>query len=153
MQFSLSVPVLLRNTEFHKSHQPLTNRRLRIQDWQPVVEKVETHLGGWRGRLLSRGGRLVLVKAVLSAILTYFMSAFRMPAGVRWCLEGVMRSFFWRGTDSARGCHCCLELGVPAICQWWTRHTPLSVCQFCPAKQMGSPSDAAFRRLDIPLAP
>ena len=82
---------------------PLTDRRLRTQDWQPVVEKVETRLGGWRGRLLSRGGRLVLVKAVLSAIPTYFMLTFRMPAGVRRRLEGAMQSFLWRGTDFARG--------------------------------------------------
>ena len=82
---------------------PLTDRRLRTQDWQPVVEKVKTRLGGWRGRLLSRGGCLVLVKAVLSAIPTYFMSPFRMPAGVRRRLESAMRSFLWRETDYARG--------------------------------------------------
>ena len=76
---------------------PLTDRRLKTQDWQPVVEKVEKRLGGWRGRLLSPGGRPVLVKAVLSAIPTYFMLAFRMPAGVRRRIESAMRSFFWRG--------------------------------------------------------
>ena len=82
---------------------PLTDRRLRTQDWQPVVEKVEKRLRGWRGRLLSRGGRLVLVKAVLSAIPTHFMSAFRMPAGLRRHLKSVMRSFLWRGADPGRG--------------------------------------------------
>ena len=82
---------------------PLTDRRLKTKDWQPVVEKVEKRLGGWRGRLLSRGGRLILVKAVLSAISTYFMSAFRMPVGVRRRIESAMRSFFWRGTDPGRG--------------------------------------------------
>ena len=46
---------------------PLVDRRLRIQEWQPVFEKVETRLGGWRARLLSRGGRLILLKAVLAA--------------------------------------------------------------------------------------
>ena len=58
---------------------PLTDRRLRTQDSQQVVEKVEKvekRLGGWRGRLLSRGGRLILVKADLFAIPTYFMSVF-----------------------------------------------------------------------------
>ena len=61
----------------------LADRRLRLQDWQPVLEKVEARLGGWWARMLSRGDRLVLVKAVLSAIPTYFMSVFRMPSGVR----------------------------------------------------------------------
>ena len=82
---------------------PLTDRCLRIQDWHPMVEKVEMCLGGWQGRLLSRGGRLVLVKAVFSAILMYFMLALWMPVGVRRCLKGAMRSFFWRAADLAKG--------------------------------------------------
>ena len=77
---------------------PLVDRRLRIQDWQPVFEKVETRLGGWRARLLSRGGRLVLLKSVLAAIPIYYLSIFRIPAGVRRRLEKTMRTFFWRGS-------------------------------------------------------
>ena len=84
---------------------PLVDRRLRIQDWHPVIEKVETRLAGWRARLLSRGGRLVLLKAVLAAIPTYFMSIFRMPVGVRRRLEQLMRGFFWLGSrpEESRG--------------------------------------------------
>ena len=82
---------------------PLTDRRLRTQDWQPMMDKVETRLGGWRGRLLSRGGRLVLVKTVLSALPTYYMSVFQMSAGLRRRLEGIMRRFFWHGTAANRG--------------------------------------------------
>ena len=73
---------------------PLTDIRLGVQNWQSVIDKVDARLGGWRSRLLSRRGRLVLVKAVLSAIPTYFMSVFRMPAGVRHRIEGSMRRFF-----------------------------------------------------------
>ena len=70
-----------------------------------MLEKVETRLGGWRARLLSRVERLVMLKAMLSAIPTYFMSIFRMPVGVRQRLETVMQGFFWRGScpKEARG--------------------------------------------------
>ena len=87
----------------------MVDHRLRIRDWQPVMEKVETRLGGWRARFLSRGGgggwRLVLLKAVLSAIPTYFMAIFRMPAGVQRRMESVMQGFFWRGSrqEGSRG--------------------------------------------------
>ena len=66
---------------------------------------METHLGGWRARLLSRGGRLILLKAVLAALPIYYMSIFTMPVGVRRRLEKIMRSFLWRGPqpDEARG--------------------------------------------------
>ena len=42
-------------------------------------------------------GHLVLLKMVMAAIPIYYMLIFRMPAGVRRCLEKIMRSFFWRG--------------------------------------------------------
>ena len=84
---------------------PQVDRRLYIRDWQPVLDKVETRLGGWRARFLSRGGRLVLLKVVLSAIPTYFMAIFRMPAGVLRRLESLMRGFFWHGPrqEGSRG--------------------------------------------------
>ena len=53
--------------------------------------------------MLSRGGRLVLEKTILSAILTYFMSVFRMLTRLRRRLERAMRSFVWCGTDAAGG--------------------------------------------------
>ena len=62
---------------------PLVDRRLRIQDSQPVFKKVETRLGCWQERLLSRGGHLILLKAVLAAIPIYYMSIFTMPASER----------------------------------------------------------------------
>ena len=65
----------------------LVDCQLRLQDWHLVFEKVQTRLGGWRARLLSCGGRLVLLKAVLAAIPIYYMSIFRMPIGVRRRLE------------------------------------------------------------------
>ena len=77
---------------------PLVDRRLRVQDWHPVIEKVESRLARWRARLLSRGGRLMLLKAVLAAIPTYFMAIFKMPVGVRRWLEQMMRGFFWLGS-------------------------------------------------------
>ena len=84
---------------------PLVDRCLRLQDWQPVFEKVETRLGGWLARLLSRGVRLVLLKAVLAAIPNYYVSIFRMPSGMRRRLEKTMRSYFWLGSqpEESRG--------------------------------------------------
>ena len=86
---------------------PLVGRGggLRSGEWQPMLAIMERRLGGWRARLLSCGGHLVLLKAVLSAIPTYFMSLFRVPVGVRKRMEAIMRNFFWHGaeTDGTRG--------------------------------------------------
>ena len=84
-----------------------------------MLEKVETRLGGWRARLLSRGDRLVMLKGVLSAILTYFMAIFQMPVGVQRQLETAMQGFFWRGSrpEEARG---------TALVAWETVCRPVS---------------------------
>jgi hypothetical protein len=37
--------------------------KLRREDIQPIVDKILTRISGWKGRLLSYGARLVLLKA------------------------------------------------------------------------------------------
>ena len=98
---------------------PLVDRRLRLHDWHPVFEKVEMRLGGWQACLLSRGGRLVLLKAVLAAIPIYCMSIFRMPTGVKRRLEKTMRSFVWQGSQPA-------ESRGAALVAWMTGCQPTS---------------------------
>ena len=83
----------------------LTAGRMRSAEWQPVTAKIDVRLEGWHARLLSRGGRLVLLQSVLTAIPTYFMAIARMPEGVRRQIERTMRRFFWQGarTSETRG--------------------------------------------------
>ena len=43
--------------------------------WDSVVERVERKLSSWKGRYLLMGGRLILIKSVLSSIRIYFLPA------------------------------------------------------------------------------
>ena len=47
--------------------------------WSDLIQRVENHLAPWKKKFLNKGGRLVLIKAVLSSIPTYYMSVFKMP--------------------------------------------------------------------------
>ncbi len=58
---------------------PLTIGQLRKEDWWTVVEKIEKRIEGWQAKLLSQGGRLILVNSVLSNILLYYLSVFKAP--------------------------------------------------------------------------
>jgi hypothetical protein len=59
---------------------PLSLRRLRRVDIQPLIDKIAARLGHWQGKLMSRAGRLTLLRAVLSALPVFFMTAHPLPA-------------------------------------------------------------------------
>jgi len=46
----------------------LTPRKLHKEDRQPLVGKFETMSVGWKGKTLSRGGRLTLVNSIFSSM-------------------------------------------------------------------------------------
>lgn len=49
----------------------------------------------WRGKLLSRDGKEVLIKAVVQAIPTYTMSLFLLPMQLCKDIERLMNRFWW----------------------------------------------------------
>ncbi|GJS60496.1 RNA-directed DNA polymerase, eukaryota, reverse transcriptase zinc-binding domain protein [Tanacetum coccineum] len=66
----------------------------RINSWNEVIKKVTTKLSTWKAKTLSVGGRLTLIKSVLGAIPTYYMSLFKAPEGILSQLERIHNSFF-----------------------------------------------------------
>ena len=48
--------------------------------WNPILEKMEWRLAGWKRLYLSKGGRVTLIKSTLSNLPTYFLSLFPIPA-------------------------------------------------------------------------
>jgi len=63
--------------------------------WDPVISRFEKRLSGWKCSYLSKGGRLTLIKSVLSSIPTYFLSLFPLPVSVANRLEAIQRKFLW----------------------------------------------------------
>jgi hypothetical protein len=56
------------------------------------MDKIQKWLSGWKSRHLLMGGRLVLLKFVLS-LPVYFLSFFKMPAGIILSIESLFKSF------------------------------------------------------------
>lgn len=54
---------------------------------------------------MSKGGRLVLVKNILSSLPTYFMSLFVLLVSVRDRLEKLERDFLWEGNSEEHKYH------------------------------------------------
>jgi mannosylglycoprotein endo-beta-mannosidase len=54
-------------------------------------------LDGWKGAVLSIGGRTMLIKACLSSIPTYCMSMYLLPKTIVKRMDRTRKRFFWPG--------------------------------------------------------
>jgi hypothetical protein len=73
---------------------PMCTRKLSNKDWSVVEERFQKKLSSWKGKLLSSGGRLVLINSVLSSLPMFMMSFFRVPKGVLKKLDYYRSRFF-----------------------------------------------------------
>ncbi|XP_071739763.1 uncharacterized protein [Rutidosis leptorrhynchoides] len=55
-------------------------------------------LAEWKSKLISFGGRLTLIKSVISSLPLYAFSLFRALSGVIDLLKGIRRQLFWSGS-------------------------------------------------------
>ena len=74
---------------------PINNKSLTDIDGQILIDKIEKRLQGWKGSLLSLGGRVTLLNSVLSAIPLYWLSIYRLPAKIRHKIDKIRRKFLW----------------------------------------------------------
>ncbi|KAL9670862.1 hypothetical protein QQ045_008421 [Rhodiola kirilowii] len=68
-----------------------------------IVDKVWRKVKDWKCRLLSAGGREVLVKAVIQAIPTYMMSVYFFPRKIIAEINKLMLQFWWDKKGSGKG--------------------------------------------------
>jgi len=69
--------------------------------WTKFLKRI----AGWKGKLLSYGGRLVLLKTCLASIPIYLMSIIKFP---RWAIELInthMARFFWDNSEERAKYH------------------------------------------------
>jgi hypothetical protein len=81
---------------------PIHHRRLTIAEWKHVEERLQKRLSSWKGKLLSLGGRLVLINSVLSNMVLYMISFFQIPKGVLQRLDYFRSRFFWQGDSDKK---------------------------------------------------
>ena len=55
---------------------PLPPRQLSKSDYQDILNKIDALVAGCKGLLLTKEGHLVLLKSVLSSILTHMITVY-----------------------------------------------------------------------------
>ena len=73
---------------------PMHVRNLNNGDWKIIEDKFEKKLSSWKRKLMSVGGRLVLINSVLTSLAMFIMSFFEVPRGVYF-----RSRFFWQGEE------------------------------------------------------
>ncbi|XP_026460828.1 uncharacterized protein LOC113361980 [Papaver somniferum] len=68
----------------------------------PMVEKMQSKLVAWKGKLLSFQDRVILVKSVLSSIPIYTMEVYKWPSSVIKICEKIIINFHWSGDSDKR---------------------------------------------------
>nr|KYP67620.1 LINE-1 reverse transcriptase isogeny [Cajanus cajan] len=78
---------------------PIFYGRPRREVFQPVMDRISAKLATWKGKLLSKPGRVTLANAVISSIPTFFMQLYWFPNYICSTLDQMSRDFIWKGSS------------------------------------------------------
>lgn len=84
---------------------PITHTRKRKEHYAELIDRVKGKLQVWKGKMLSYGGKEVLLKSVLQSIPVYVLSAITPPICVIKELHRIFAKFFWSTKESGRSKH------------------------------------------------
>lgn len=81
---------------------PLYKGRAKMEYFFDLIAKFEKRISGWRGRLLSFGGKITLIKSVLNALPIHALSIIKPPKKLIQHLEKSMAAFLWNSKERHR---------------------------------------------------
>ncbi|XP_075111250.1 uncharacterized protein LOC107797084 [Nicotiana tabacum] len=84
---------------------PIFYARRKLEYYQPLITKVMDNLQSWQGKLLSVGGRAVLISHVLQSMPMHLLSAVNPPNYVINRLHKLFAQFFWSSSVGGTSRH------------------------------------------------
>lgn len=98
---------------------PLTGKKLSVNHYMSLIDKIVARITHWSAKLLSYAGRLQLIRSTTYAITNYWMTCFPFPKKVIQKINVICRSFLWTGGTTI------------------SRKSPISWKQVCTPKNQG----------------
>ncbi|KAG2722809.1 hypothetical protein I3760_02G143800 [Carya illinoinensis] len=74
----------------------------KASDFSELLGKIQKKIAGWKMKLLSAGGRTILLRHVLSSMATNLLAVLQVPKTVLKALNKLLSSFFW-GESHGKG--------------------------------------------------
>ncbi|KAL2471459.1 Uncharacterized protein Adt_39595 [Abeliophyllum distichum] len=84
---------------------PLFKGHRKIFLYDDLIQKVRSRTSGWASRLLSPGGRITLIRSVLSSLPLYLLQILKPPKAVLKKLESIFARFLWDSKDHTHRLH------------------------------------------------
>lgn len=76
---------------------PLMSRKLKIADYDPLMQQLIRRFRNWAVKTLSFAGRLVLLSTVISGTVNFWISTFMLPKGCIRKIDSLCSRFLWSG--------------------------------------------------------
>ncbi|KAL0696593.1 hypothetical protein Bca4012_063773 [Brassica carinata] len=76
---------------------PLNSKNLNLVNCEPLLHQIKKRLSSWTVKSLSFAGRLLLIKTVISSIITFWCSAFILPKACIRRINSLCSVFLWKG--------------------------------------------------------
>ncbi|XP_019093256.1 PREDICTED: uncharacterized protein LOC109129458 [Camelina sativa] len=70
-----------------------------------VRDRLQSRTTGWSAKLLSKGGKEVMIKSVATAVPTFVMSCYRLPKTITSKLTSAVANFWWSSNGHFGGMH------------------------------------------------
>lgn len=84
---------------------PLGANYKNTRTWEPVVDRFDSQLAGWKEGLLSKGGQLTLIKSTLYKLPIHYLFLISIPVSVAKKLEAIQCRFLWGNVNDRRKFH------------------------------------------------
>lgn len=68
---------------------PISGNACHLSFWKPLINRIKSKLSGWNSNHLSLGGRLVLLKFVISSLPVYALYFFMDPSLIVSSFESI----------------------------------------------------------------
>jgi hypothetical protein len=93
---------------------PISDRKLTMDQWMFLFQKLGIRIESWLGRFLSSGGRLILSNSCLASLPLFAMGLFLLQDGVHAKFDSHRARFFWEGAGTKQKYHL---VNWPDVCR------------------------------------
>ena len=73
---------------------PLGANPKKVETWKLILNKIEKKLSNGKSSLLSKTGRLVIIKVVINSFSIFYLGIFRMPKTMAKQIISMQTKFF-----------------------------------------------------------